>query len=143
MLLFSSLCSSEPAHAVGMNQEIFRNGLLRGLPDLDHSSVKLYDGQLRGLADSNGRQILPAIYADISYCGHGIFLATETDPQHKSYFSKRRHIFNRDGVELPVTMPENGVLLNIFSFGLNADKDHNLESAGSIYDSTVRRSATE
>jgi hypothetical protein len=127
VILLIALSSAESAWAIGMNQQFFRNGLLKGLPDLDQYSLKFYDGQLRGLTDSSERQILPAIYADIYYCGHGIFLATGTDPLHKFYFSKTRHIFNRDGVELPVTAPEGTTLLNIFSFGQEADAYRNIE----------------
>jgi len=126
LILLIAVCAVESACAVGMNKQIFRNGIFRGLPNLDQSTVKFNNGELRGLTDAKGQQILPTIYADISYCGHGIFLATEVDPEHRWYFSRKRHLFNRNGLELPVMLPQDAVLLNIFSFGPKADSDPEL-----------------
>lgn len=93
------------------------------LLNLDQNSLRYASGDLYGLEDTAGRVIIPAKFSDIEYCGHGLFLATETEPSSNYYFGTKRSIFNREGVELAYKLPAGAVLLNIFSFGKEADRD--------------------
>ncbi len=127
VLFLAATWFCELVHASGLTSGQFRDGLVQGLLDLDQRSLRFCDGKLRGLTDSKGREILPAKYSDIYYCGHGIFLATDVAPGHRIFFGKQRHFFNSDGVELFHRVPTGAILLNVFSFGDVAEQDPNLE----------------
>lgn len=104
----------------------FKNGMVHSLPDIDQMSFRFCNGDLYGLEDESGREILPAKFSDIEYCGHGIFLATEVQKWNKYYFGDKRHFFNRDGVEVSYSLPDRAFLYNIFSFGEKADRNSEL-----------------
>jgi hypothetical protein len=104
----------------------FKNGMVHSLPNIDQMEFRFCTGDLFGLEDENGREILPAKYSDIEYCGHGIFLATEVQMWNKYYFGDKRHFFNIDGMELRYSLPDKAFLYDIFSFGEKADRDSEL-----------------
>lgn len=101
----------------------FQHDMVRGLSDIDQSATHFCDGNLFGLKDKSGREILAPKYSDIEYCGHGLFLATDVNQSNKYYFGENRHFFNRSGVEQNFSLPNDTILLNIFSFGSAADKN--------------------
>lgn len=101
----------------------FQHDMVRGLSDIDQSSTHFCDGNLFGLKDKSGREILAPKYSDIEYCGHGLFLATDVNQSNKYYFGEKRHFFNSAGIEQNFSLPKDTILLNIFSFGLEADKN--------------------
>ncbi len=101
----------------------FQHDMIRGLSDIDQSSTHFCDGNLFGLKDKSGREILASKYSDIEYCGHGLFLATDVNQSNKYYFGEKRHFFNRAGIEQNFSLPKDTILLNIFSFGSAADKN--------------------
>lgn len=103
-----------------------KNGMIYWLPDIDQNTMHTSSGNLFGLKNKKGKAILPPEYSDIEYCGHGLFLATDVQKQNKYYFGENRYFFNRDGDELKYKIPENSLLLNIFSFGKKADADTEL-----------------
>lgn len=131
-LVFSSmllcLVSSTQVQAVVPKQSFARYslGLINSLTDIDQRSLRFCSGGLYGISDSKGREILPVTYSDISYCGHGIFLAVETEPKSPFHFGTRCHFFNRDGIESPHSVPTDSALLQILTFGSEADKRSNL-----------------
>ena len=118
-------CMGE-ARAGVMDDLRFKNGMVYGLTDIDQRTCHFCSGNLFGLNDKDGRIILPTTYSDIDYCGHGIFLATETRKQNKYYFGDKRHFFNRDGVESTFVIPNGAFLFNILSFGSEADVNPDL-----------------
>lgn len=113
-----------PAYSLDSGR--FKHGMVNWLSNIDQSSYRGCTGNLYGLEDEEGKVILPAIYSDIEYCGHGIFLATEVQKWNKCYFGDKRFFFNREGNELDYKIPEGAFLYNIFSFGRRADGNPNL-----------------
>ncbi len=81
-----------------------------------------FDGNPSGLTDLEGKQILPAIYANIHYVGNGIFVATDISKADPFRWGEH-HIFNKQGKELPYKVPDGGVFVDVFSLGNDADKD--------------------
>jgi hypothetical protein len=125
--LFSIVLSIGESRAGGLASMRFQNGLVNGLVDMDQKSLHYCDGSLRGLTDIHGREILAAKYADIEYCGNGIFLATDVNRQHRLKFGRTRHFFNSEGKELLYSLPPDSYLLNAFWFGEKAAADPNLK----------------
>lgn len=112
--------------SVGQDDGRFKNGMVQYLTNIDQSCLRSSRGSLYGLEDERGRIILPEIYSDIEYCGHGLFLATDLQVWDRFYFGDKRHFFNRDGVESLYKLPEGAFLFSIFSFGDVADRQPDL-----------------
>lgn len=117
------LCLFTIPAAPGLDSNRFQHGMVRGLTDIDQNTLHFCDGNLFGLKDDSGHEILAPKYSDIEYCGHGLFLATDVNQSNKYYFGENRHFFNRAGIEQKFSLPEDTILLNIFSFGSVADND--------------------
>ncbi|MBS2008289.1 MAG: hypothetical protein JST01_14675 [Cyanobacteria bacterium SZAS TMP-1] len=101
----------------------YQQDLVRELLQLDGRSWKYCTGNKYGIANVAGRVIIPTNFSDVTYEGNGIFLATETEPGHRYYFGKNRHLYDRDGNELQYKIPQGCLLLNVFSFGSTADAE--------------------
>ena len=116
------LCLFTIPAAPALDSYRFQHGMVRGLTDIDQNTIHFCDGNLFGLKDESGHEILAPKYSDIEYCGHGLFLATDVNQSSKYYFGEKRHFFNRSGVEQKFSLPKDTIQLNIFSFGSAADK---------------------
>jgi WG containing repeat len=106
---------------------LFSNGMIQYVTEIDQRTYYPSDGTRFGLVDMEGNEILPVKYANIQYFGHGLFLATDTEPKHKFYFGEKRHFFTKDGVELDYKIPANTLLLTLFTYGASAEKNAALE----------------
>ncbi|CAN5186551.1 hypothetical protein BH11CYA1_BH11CYA1_33990 [soil metagenome] len=118
-----ALCFFPIPAALALDSYRLQHGMVRGLTDLDQNTLHFCDGNLFGLKDESGHEILAPKYSDIEYCGHGLFLATDVNQSNKYYFGEKRHFFNRSGLEQKFSLPKDTLLLNIFSFGSAADND--------------------
>lgn len=114
------------AEAKWGNSSRFKNGVAFGLTDIDQRELRGCSGAKFRLETSDGRRLTSSDYSDIEYCGHGLFLATDINPDNKYYFGAKRHFLNRFGNELAYRLPENTYLTNIFSFGDDADRDRDV-----------------
>ncbi len=121
----------------GLASMMFKDGMVHGLLDQDQMLLRSCTGDLYSVEDDTGRVIIPPMYSDIEYCGHGIFLATDVQQRNKYFFGDKRHFFDRKGKELSYKLPAEAYLLNILSFGTEADKNPDSELDKLPYDSVM------
>lgn len=67
---------------------------------------------LAGLIDLHGREIIECKYGSIHDLGAGLFGAKEPAPGRND-LSSPIHVFNRNGKEIEITIPENSELINV------------------------------
>jgi len=96
---------------------------------IEFDDLRFYDGKHRGLVDSTGREIIPPIFAEIQYCGNGVYMATDPYPGHHYHYGNRKRLFNRNGVEQSYKLPTETRLIQVLSLGEAADSDptHDLD----------------
>jgi hypothetical protein len=94
----------------------------------------------QGLTDLNGKQILPARYASITYAGNGLFTVREKFPpigrNNKSSYKDKTFVINRDGTRIAAAVPPGSTLTNIRYFGKKAEISH-LASPHSLQDDAM------
>ncbi len=94
----------------------------------------------QGLTDLNGKPILPARYASITYAGNGFFIVREKLPpigrKNNSADRDKTFIINRDGTRIAAAVPPESTLTNIRYFGKKAENSH-LASPDSLQDDAM------
>lgn len=98
------------------------HGMVVYISDIDHCSRRPADVDLKGVSTSDGRVVLPAKYAEVEYCGNGIFLATEPNKNNRYYFADSGKFFDLNGKELPYSLPPGAHLVHVLSFGEKSDR---------------------
>jgi hypothetical protein len=76
------------------------------------------DGNKHGLTDVQGREKVPAIYAQLSYIGHGLFLARKrsTNPADK-FGAEDKILIDQEGSELKLKVPAGTNFETLFWLG--------------------------
>jgi len=80
------------------------------------------DGNPVGLCDLQKHEVLAPKYSSITYVGHGIFLALSRNAEDRFEYGNDRRLFNSDGNELKVTLPQGCDLMQVFWLGEKADR---------------------
>lgn len=96
------------------------------------------DGNPVGLCDLQKHEVLAPKYSSITYVGHGIFLALGRNPADRFEYGSDRHLFNRDGQELKVVLPQGGDLMQVFWLGKEAARNRDLSLSALPDDSMFR-----
>jgi len=82
--------------------------------------------EFQGLTDLNGKQILPPLYASITYAGNDLFIVREKLPPVGTNSTTRdwdkTFVINRDGTKMALAIPPESTLSSIRYFGKEAKK---------------------
>ncbi|MBS1996753.1 MAG: WG repeat-containing protein, partial [Cyanobacteria bacterium SZAS LIN-2] len=92
-----------------------------------------------GLTDARGHEIIPCKYKSLYRLSNGFYLAEEFDPTNVISPSFSCKLFNRDGKELPVSLPKGCTLCDIWLPGAPAAK----EGSTAFPPGTVQKIRTE
>ncbi|MBX9952823.1 MAG: WG repeat-containing protein [Candidatus Obscuribacterales bacterium] len=87
------------------------------------------DGNPVGLCDLQKREILAPRFSSITYVGNGIFLALSRNEEDRFEYGNDRRLFNSDGKELKVTLPQGCDLMQVFWLGEKAERIRDLPLA--------------
>jgi len=85
-----------------------------------------YTGDLFGLIDDTGREIIKAKYARIDYERNGIFVVTEVNSKNRIVSENAKRLFNFEGDELKFTLPDGAYFVQMAYLGKEAQEDKNL-----------------
>jgi hypothetical protein len=86
------------------------------------------DGDLIGLLDSNGREIIPAVYSRIDYAGHGLFIASSVNERDPFERGADRYLFTASGESIKVDVPKGGKFRRILWLGgIEMDSDSEMK----------------
>jgi len=87
-----------------------------------------YNGDLFGLIDDTGREIIKAKYARIEYERNGVFVVTEVNNKNRVVGENAKRFFNYEGDELKFSIPDGARFVQFAYLGKEAqdDKSYNI-----------------
>lgn len=85
-----------------------------------------FNGDLFGLIDETGKEIIKAKYARIEYERNGIFVVTEVNNKNKIVSQNAKRLFNFEGDELKYSIPDGACFVQVAYLGREAHEDKNL-----------------
>lgn len=93
-------------------------GFMIAIPgDYDPEGRFSGDGNLYGLLDQNGKTVVPPKYSQIDYAGRGFFIMSSVNSQDPYARGDERYLFNVDGVQVPLKVPEGAHFRRILWLG--------------------------
>lgn len=84
-----------------------------------------FTGDLFGLIDETGREIIKAKFARIEYERNGIFVVTEVNRKNKIVLQNSKRLFNFEGDELKFALPDGARYVQLAYLGKEAQEDKN------------------
>ncbi len=94
-------------------------------------------GDLFGLIDETGREVIKPKYARIEYERNGLFVVTEVNAKNKYHLGKSKRLFNYEGEQIEFSLPSGAEFIQLAYVGDEADRNHKLNVMSIPVDSLI------